>query len=74
MREKNAKWLGADYGGRTLKHEPRLEVALKNMRPLKPFEMRVGDSCLECEGGLEGRVLGSSLCLYRGNVEFRPGE
>lgn len=53
MRDKNAKWLGADYGGRTLKHEPRLEVALKAMRPLKPFEMRAGDSCLECEGGLE---------------------
>ena len=43
-KKKNAKWLGADYGGRTLKHEPRLEVALKASGPLKPFEMRVGDS------------------------------
>ena len=43
MRGKNAKWLGADYGGRTLKHEPRLEAALKVMRPLQPFAMGVGD-------------------------------
>ena len=53
MRDKNAKWLGADYGGRTLKHERKLEIALKAMRPLKPFEMGVGYSCLACEGGRE---------------------
>lgn len=66
--------MGADYGGRTLKCKPSLEVALKAMKPLKAFKMGVGDAGLECEVVLEWRISGSSLCLYRGNIALRPGE